>query len=145
MGDAPDVPELQEDQTAGLVHRVGDPSPALDLLRAVDTGGPGVALSLLRYLGCLANDESGRSSLRVVAGVERRGNIARLAGARAGERCHDHAVGQVVAPELDGMKQPFRGRVPCATAGAMAGVDMTFSSDQNEWFDVLLNLKADLR
>ncbi len=84
MGDAPDVPELQEDQTAGLVHRVG----------------------------CLANDESGRSSLRVVAGVERRGNIARLAGTRARERCHDHAVGQVVAPQLDGMKPPFRGHVP---------------------------------
>jgi hypothetical protein len=32
-----------------------------------------------------------------------------------------------------------------ATAGAMAGVDMTFSSDQDEWFDVLVNLKADIR
>ena len=26
----------------------------------------------------------------------------------------------------------------------MAGVDMTFSSDQNEWLDVLVNLKADI-
>ncbi|MGH2398001.1 MAG: hypothetical protein ACRDFW_13715 [bacterium] len=49
--------------------------------------------------------------MRVVAGVERRGNIARLAGARTGERCHDHPVGQLVAPQLDGMKQPFRGHV----------------------------------
>jgi hypothetical protein len=32
-----------------------------------------------------------------------------------------------------------------ATAGAMAGVDMTFFSDQDARFDVLVDLKADIR
>src|ERR1700730_14725311 len=48
MRDASDVPELQEDQAAGLVHRVGDEAPALDLFAAVNARRPGVALSLLR-------------------------------------------------------------------------------------------------
>jgi hypothetical protein len=36
MGDASDVPELQEDQAAGLVHGVGDEAPAVDLFAAVN-------------------------------------------------------------------------------------------------------------
>ena len=112
MGDAADVPELQEDQTAGLVHGVGDPSPTFDLFVAVNTRRPGVALSLHRDLGCLANDERGRGALRVIAGIERVGNISRLAGARAGQRRHDHPVPQIVAPQPDRLKQPFRRRLP---------------------------------
>jgi hypothetical protein len=51
MGDASDMPKLQEDQAAGLVHRVGYEAPALDLFAAVNAGRPGIALSLLRLLG----------------------------------------------------------------------------------------------
>src|ERR1700731_1493999 len=40
MGDASDMPELQEYQAAGLVHGVGDESPALDLFAAVNAGRP---------------------------------------------------------------------------------------------------------
>jgi hypothetical protein len=106
------VPELQEDQAAGLVHRVGDEAPALDLFAAVNAGRPGVALSLLRHLGRFAHDESGRGPLRVVTSVERGGNIAGLAGARAGQWRHHHAVGNVVAPQPDRLEQRFRGRFP---------------------------------
>src|ERR1700731_258292 len=83
MGDASDLPELQEDQAASLVHRVGDEAPALDLFAAVNAGRPGVALSLLRHLGRFGHDESRRGPLRVVASIERGGNIAWLAGGRA--------------------------------------------------------------
>src|SRR6202035_1396546 len=83
MGDASDVPELQEDQAAALVHRVGDEAPALDLFAAANAGCPGVALSLLRHLGRLRHDQSRRGPLRVVTSIERGGNIAWLADARA--------------------------------------------------------------
>jgi len=112
MGAASDVPELQEDQAAGLVHRVGDEAPALDLLAAVNAGRPGVALSLLRHLGRLRHDQSRRGPLRVVTSIERGGNIAWLAGARAGQRRHHHAVGKGVAPQPDRLEQRFHGRFP---------------------------------
>ena len=103
--DASDVPELQEDQSAGLMHRIGDQSPALDLFAAVNARRPGIALSLHRHLGGFADDEGGRGTLRVITGVERGGDVARLAGARAGQRRHDDATPQVVAPDLDRLKQ----------------------------------------
>src|ERR1700730_11324989 len=108
MGDASDMPELQEYQAAGLVHGVGDESPSLDLLAAVNAGRPSVALSLLRYLGRFGHDESRRSPLRVVASIESRWHVSGLAGARAGQRRHHHAVGNIVAPQPDRL----RNRVP---------------------------------
>src|SRR5262249_23601208 len=89
----------------------GDQAPALDLFAAVNARGPGVALSLHRHLGGLADDEGGRGPLRVIAGVERGGHVARLAGARTGQRRHDDAVPQVVAPDLDRLKQQFCSRL----------------------------------
>jgi hypothetical protein len=44
MGDAPGVSQLVEDQPAGPAHHIGDQTPALDLLAAVDARRPGVAL-----------------------------------------------------------------------------------------------------
>lgn len=110
MGDASVVPELQENQAACLVHGVGDEAPALDLFAAVNAGRPGVALSLLRHLGCFGHDESRRGPLHVVAGIESRWHVSGLAGARAGQRRHHHAVGKVVAPQPDRLEQRIHGR-----------------------------------
>ena len=104
------MPELQENQAACLVHGVGDEAPALDLFAAVNAGRPGVALSLLRHLGCFGHDESRRGPLHVVAGIESRWHVSGLAGARAGQRRHHHAVGKVVAPQPDRLEQRIHGR-----------------------------------
>ena len=75
---AADMPQLQEDPAAGLVHGVGHQAPAVDLLPAVDAGRPGVALALHRDLCRLRDDQPGRGALGVVTGVQRRWNVARL-------------------------------------------------------------------
>jgi hypothetical protein len=95
MGNAPDMPELIEDQAAGLMHRLGDPMPRLHLLTAVDAGCPGVTLALHRYLRGLAHDQRCGGALCVVAGGKRTGHIARLACPRAGQWRHDDAMRQV--------------------------------------------------
>ena len=81
MGDTADVPELQEDQTAGFVYRVGDQAPAFNLFAAVNARRPRVPLSLHGHLSGLAHDESGGCPLRVIASVQSGRNVARLAGA----------------------------------------------------------------
>src|SRR3984957_4873512 len=53
---APDVPKLIEDQSVGLMHRLGDPMPRLYLLTAVDARRPGVTLALHRNLRRFAHD-----------------------------------------------------------------------------------------
>src|SRR5579872_1392388 len=99
MRNAPDVPKLIEDQSVGLVHRVGDPMPCLDLLAAVDARSPGVTLALHRYLRRFAHDEGCGSALRVVAGGKGTRHIARLSRPRAGQGRHDDAMRQVERAE----------------------------------------------
>ena len=53
VGDAPDVPELQEDAPAGLMHGLGDLLPAGDLFGTVDARCPGIALALRADLASL--------------------------------------------------------------------------------------------
>ena len=123
-----DMPELQEDQAAGLVYRVGDQPPALDLLAAVNARRPGVALSLHRDLGCLANDEGGRGPLGIIAGVESGRHVARLAGPRPGQRRHDDPVRQEIGPHPDWLKQPFPGVFCWATTSEIPLPDTVMTS-----------------
>jgi hypothetical protein len=67
MRNAPDVPELIEDEPVGLMHRLGDLTPRLHLLTAVYAGSPCVTLAL-HTLGCLAHDQCCGCALRAVAG-----------------------------------------------------------------------------
>src|ERR1700750_1253952 len=64
---APDVPKLIEDQSVGLMHRLGDPMPCLDLFMAVDARRPGVTLALHRNLRRFAHDQRSGCALRVGA------------------------------------------------------------------------------
>jgi len=105
VGDAPHVPELQDDATALVVHRPGDLLPALDLLGAVDAGSPGVALAFGADLGGLADDQAGAGTLGVIGGVEFAGDVAGLQAALAGEGGHHHRVGKLEATQLGGLEQ----------------------------------------
>jgi hypothetical protein len=92
MRDASDVPQLHEYQTTGLVHAFGHEPPSFDLLLAMNSRCPGIALTLHGYLGRLADDQCGRGPLRVITGVEGSRDIPWLARARAGQGRHDNPV-----------------------------------------------------
>src|SRR5213079_679589 len=53
--DAPDVPDLDEDAPAALVHALGDLAPARDLFVRVNAGRVLITLALLRDLACLGD------------------------------------------------------------------------------------------
>jgi hypothetical protein len=112
---APDVPELAEDQSVGLVHRLRNPAPRLHLLATVDARSPGVTLALHRHLRCFAQDQRCGCALRIVAGGKRVWHI----GPRAGQRRHDDAMRQVERTKPVRLEQQVRvwpldgtGRVP---------------------------------
>ena len=87
MGDAAEMPELQEDAPARLVHGVGHPAPAGRLGVAVDAGSAGIALALGRDLGCLGDDEAGARPLAVLLDIELVRRVL-LVGPVAGHRRH---------------------------------------------------------
>jgi hypothetical protein len=58
MGDATDVPELEEDAASSGMNGLDDFFPSCDLFRGVDAGGVGVAVAERRDRGCFGNDES---------------------------------------------------------------------------------------
>ena len=67
MGDPADVPELEEDSAAGLVHGMRDMFPAFDLFGRVDARCPDVPLSHGTDLGRFGNDEAGGRPLFVIS------------------------------------------------------------------------------
>ena len=83
VGNASDMPKLEEDPPARGAHCVGDETPALDLLATVNAGCPRVALALQGDLGRLADNQRGGRTLHVIAGIEGRRT---LPGWRARER-----------------------------------------------------------
>ena len=52
-----DVHQLDEQGSAACMHRVGDPSPSLDVFGSVDAGGVQVALAVLGRLCALGDDQ----------------------------------------------------------------------------------------
>jgi hypothetical protein len=58
MGDATDVPELEEDAASSGMNGLYNFFPSGDLFRGVDAGGVGVAVAERRDRGCFGNDES---------------------------------------------------------------------------------------
>ncbi|MNY04289.1 hypothetical protein D3C86_1369560 [compost metagenome] len=116
VGDAADVPQLQDDPPAGGVHGLGDVLPALYLLGGPDAGGVRVADAHRRDRGGFADDQAGAGALHVVLGHQRAGYAAGL-GAAAGQRGHDHAVGQLQIAYLDGVEKCRHGRFPGVEEG----------------------------
>ena len=66
MGDASDMPELDEDAAAALMHAVRDLAPAGDLFFRIDAGGVLITLALLRNLARFGDQQAGGGALAVI-------------------------------------------------------------------------------
>jgi len=91
MGDATDVPELEEDAAPCGMNGLDDFFPSADLFGGVDARGVGVAVAEGGDGGGLANDESRGGALAVVFGVEIVGNVA-CGGPASGQGRHQNPV-----------------------------------------------------
>jgi hypothetical protein len=104
MGDATDVPELEEDAASSGMNGLDDFFPSGDLFRGVDAGGVGVAVAERRDRGCFGNDESGRGSLVIVLGIQFVRDVA-CRGPAPSEGSHQNPMGEVKGPELKGSEK----------------------------------------
>ncbi len=77
----------------------------MDLLATMNPRRPCVALPLHRHLRRLADDERGRCTLRVIAGVELRRYVAWSVRARTRQRRHHDTMTQVVRSHLYGFEE----------------------------------------
>ena len=132
VGDAAAVHQLHDDEAAALVHRVGDPAPAGDLLGRDDAGLARIGLAFRARVGALRDDESRGRTLAVVLHDE----IVRHAvgsGAHTGEGGHHHAVAEGERAEMDGGEKlhgaSFVGNRGCARGAPFAqpGLDAQYS------------------
>src|SRR5436190_19199382 len=105
MRDAADMPDLDENAPAALMHGLGDLAPARDLLLRIDAGRVLVALALLRHLARLGDQKSGGGALPVILDRERARHHAGWDRAVARQGRHDEAVGQRDRAKLEGLEQ----------------------------------------
>ena len=114
VGDATDMPQLQQNFSPGLMDGAGDEFPAFHLLVRPDAGRVGIAHSHGRDRGGLGNNQSGGSTLAVILGHEGVGNTLRP-GTGAGQRSQKDAVGQVPSADGDGVEECGHGKVGSAS------------------------------
>src|SRR3990167_6719331 len=110
VGNAPDVPQLQNDFAACSVHGLGHIAPATYLLIRPDTGGIRVADAHWGHGGGFTDDQAGAGALHVVLGHQRVGHAAFI-GAAAGQRGHDDAVIELQIANLDRVEKCGHGTV----------------------------------
>src|SRR5450432_551558 len=104
MRNAPDMPELDEDASAALVHAVRHLAPARDLFFGVDAGGVLIALALLRNLARFGDQEPCGGALAVILDRQWIGYQA-YDRAVAGQGRHHKAIGQGDRAKLVGLEQ----------------------------------------
>jgi len=104
MGDAPDVPELEEEEAALVVDGLRQKFMSLDLLVGHNAGTVAVPVAFRGDVCGLPNDEGGRRSLAIVKGIERRGDLAR-AGSQARQRGHDNSMRELERPHGVGREE----------------------------------------
>src|ERR1700761_213864 len=95
MRDRAGVPELCNDAAASCVNGIYDTSPSADLLLGPEAWCIGPAKSFRVNRGCLGDDQSSRSTLRIILSLQRRGYLVVRLCTHSGERRHDDAVGKV--------------------------------------------------
>src|SRR6202030_1029277 len=95
MRDRAGVPELRNEAAAGCMHGIRDTSPSADLLLRPEAGCIGPAKSFRANRGGLGDDQSGRSTLRVILCLQCRGHMIMRLCAHPGERRHDDAVRKI--------------------------------------------------
>jgi hypothetical protein len=71
-----DVPKLLEDQAAFLMHRSRDSTPAIPLLRCVNTRRAAIPVPVRRHRRCFCDDEPGGSALAIVHHVHLARDVA---------------------------------------------------------------------
>jgi hypothetical protein len=101
------VPELQENDPAPGMYSIGDDLPARHLGIGVTTRGVGITLRLRRNLCGLGDDQAGRGALGIIFRRQRPRHKAG-AGAVAGKRCHDDAIGETEIANRDRIEQRRR-------------------------------------
>src|ERR1700683_1356391 len=95
MRDCAGVPELCNDAAAGRMDGIRDTPPAADLLLRPESWRIGPAESFGANRGGLGDDQSGRSTLRVILHLQRRGHMIMRLRTHPSERGHDDAVRKI--------------------------------------------------
>src|ERR1700745_1208564 len=95
MRDCSCVPQLCNDAAASCMDGIRDASPSTDLLLRPQAGRIGPAKSFRANRGGLADDQSGRSTLRVILRLQARGHMIVRLRTHPGERGHDDAVREI--------------------------------------------------
>jgi len=104
MGDATDVPELEKDATPCGMNGLDNFFPSGDLFGGMDSGGVGVTVAERGDRGCFGNDQSSRSALVIVLGIQFIRDVA-CRGSAPSEGSHQNPMGEVKGPELKGSEK----------------------------------------
>src|SRR5262249_33999726 len=100
-----DMPDLDEDFSATLMHAIGDLAPRFDLLLGIDARRVLIALPLLRDLARLGDQKSGAGALAVIVDRKRVRHHAGRDRAGTGQRRHHEAICKRERAELEGLKK----------------------------------------
>ena len=92
MNEATHVPQLQDDLSIRLVHRLGHWLPGFDLFRRPDARRRWPARAFLRNTRGFSDDEAGTCTLGIIACLERGNRDMHPDAASTRERRHDNAV-----------------------------------------------------
>ncbi len=95
MRDCAGVPELGNDPTVGSMDGIRDVSPSLNLLLGPQSWRIGPTESFRTNCGGLSDDQSSRSTLRVIVRLQGRGHVIMRLSAHPGEWRHDDAVRKI--------------------------------------------------
>ena len=105
IGDAPDMPELEQDAPAGAMHALDDLAPALDLLVGPYAGRMRIADARRRDRSRLGNDEAGGSALNVIVAHQGVRNAPWPGRSVARQGREEDAVGNREIADLQGVEQ----------------------------------------
>jgi hypothetical protein len=105
IGDAPDMPELEEHAPAGAMHALHDFAPTLDLLVGPNAGGVRIADAGGGDRRRLGNDQAGGRALRVIFAHHRIRNASWAGRSIARQGREDNAVGKFQIADLQRVKQ----------------------------------------
>jgi len=99
------MPELGEHRATRIVHGVGHQFPSRDLLGRPDARNLDIPLSLGGHERSFADDKTCACPLTVISG----GFLVRDAvrATRTGQRCHDEAILQQAAAQIEGFEKCF--------------------------------------
>src|ERR1700751_1921572 len=95
MRDCTGVPELCNDAASCRMDGIRNTSPSTDLLLCPQSGRIGPAKSFRANRSGLGDDQSGRSTLRVILRLQGRGHMIMRSRTHRSERPHDEAVRKI--------------------------------------------------